>query len=73
MGGDTGSSSSWEARYGDDDGDDGEPQSTFLIYTSTDKALALVRLVFGCCFIVLGTYALVRFYRSRWILDIRTR
>lgn len=36
-------------------------------------ALAWFRLSTACCFIVLGTYALVRFYRSRWILDIRTR
>ncbi|CAM9607173.1 unnamed protein product [Ectocarpus sp. 4 AP-2014] len=70
VGGGTGSSSYWEQRFGDGDFD---PSSFIPSYTTTDKALALFRLVVGCCFIVLGSYALVRFYRSRWILDIRTR
>ncbi|CAM9472942.1 unnamed protein product [Ectocarpus fasciculatus] len=70
VGGGTGSSSYWEQRFGDGDFD---PSSFIPSYTRTDKALALFRLGVGCCFIVLGSYALVRFYRSRWILDIRTR
>jgi len=36
-------------------------------------AIALFRLSFACCFFIIGCYSLVRFYRSRWILDIRTR
>ena len=36
-------------------------------------ALAWFRLILSCFFLVLGTYSLFRFYRSRWILDIRTR
>ncbi|CAM9794339.1 unnamed protein product, partial [Ectocarpus sp. 12 AP-2014] len=70
VGGGTGSSSYWEQRFGDGDFD---PSSFIPSYTTTDKALALFRLIVGCCFIVLGSYTLVRFYRSRWILDIRTR
>lgn len=35
--------------------------------------LAWFRLILSCFFLVLGTYSLFRFYRSRWILDIRTR
>ncbi|CAB1098187.1 unnamed protein product [Ectocarpus sp. CCAP 1310/34] len=70
--GGAGTSSSWEQHY--DDGDiDLNLSSLAPSYTRTDKALALVRLGVGCCFIVLGTCALVRFYRSKWILDIRTR
>lgn len=37
------------------------------------EALALFRLIFGASFFVLGSVALVFFYRSRWVLDIRTR
>lgn len=36
-------------------------------------AFAWIRLVLGSVFIVLGTWSLVSFYRSRWVLDIRTR
>ncbi|CAM9379421.1 unnamed protein product [Ectocarpus sp. 6 AP-2014] len=70
--GGAGSSSYWADLYKYADGDF-DPSDLFPSYNRTDKALALVRLGLGCCFIVLGTYALFRFYRSRWILDIRTR
>ncbi|CAM9365664.1 unnamed protein product [Ectocarpus fasciculatus] len=70
--GGTGSSSSWD-EHRLEDGGGFDLSSLTQSYTSTDRALALVRLVLGCCFIVLGTYALARFYRSKRILDIRTR
>ncbi|CAM9810129.1 unnamed protein product [Ectocarpus sp. 12 AP-2014] len=70
--GGAGTTSSWEQHYGDGD-IDLDLSSLAPSYTRTDKALALFRLGIGCCFIVLGTCALVRFYRSKWILDIRTR
>ncbi|CBJ31485.1 hypothetical protein Esi_0260_0003 [Ectocarpus siliculosus] len=67
-----GTSTSWEQHYGDGD-IDLDLSSLAPSYTRTDKALALFRLGVGCCFIVLGTCALARFYRSKRILDIRTR
>lgn len=48
-------------------------QSNMRVFVPAREALALFRLIFAACFFVLGTYALVRFYRSRWVLDIRTR
>ncbi|CAM9489328.1 unnamed protein product [Ectocarpus sp. 12 AP-2014] len=71
VGGGTGSSSYWEQRFGDDG--DFDPSNFIPSYTTTDKVLAIFRLAVGAIFVVLGSYALVRFYRSRWILDIRTR
>ncbi|CAM9463438.1 unnamed protein product [Ectocarpus sp. 4 AP-2014] len=70
--GGAGTSSSWEQHYGDGD-IDLDLSSLAPSYTRTDKALALFRLGVGCCFIVLGTCALVRFYRSKRVLDIRSR
>ncbi|CAM9379568.1 unnamed protein product [Ectocarpus sp. 6 AP-2014] len=67
-----GTSTSWEQHYGDGD-IDLDLSSLAPSYTRTDKALALFRLGVGCCFIVLGTCALARFYRSKRILDIRKR
>ncbi|CBJ31487.1 hypothetical protein Esi_0260_0006 [Ectocarpus siliculosus] len=67
-----GTSTSWEQHYGDGD-IDLDLSSLVPSYTRTDKALALFRLGVGCCFIVLGTCALARFYRLKQILDIRTR
>ncbi|CAM9422719.1 unnamed protein product, partial [Hapterophycus canaliculatus] len=43
---------------------------SFLAFSAV---LAWVRLVVSGLFLVLGTYALVLFYRSRLVLDIRTR
>ncbi|CAB1121464.1 unnamed protein product [Ectocarpus sp. CCAP 1310/34] len=70
VGGGTGSSSYWEQRFGDGYFD---PSSFIPSYTTTDKVLAIFRLAVGTILVVLGSYPLVRFYRSRWILDIRTR
>ncbi|CAM9554972.1 unnamed protein product [Scytosiphon promiscuus] len=74
----------WEAKYGDlagsSSGYGGGPPSSVIdgsaferTYTQADKALAWLRLVVAITFIVLGTYSLVLLYRSRYILDIRTR
>ena len=52
------------------------PSSLFgrsAIHSSLHSALAIFKLIVSLLFVVLGIYALVRFYRSRWILDIRTR
>ncbi|CAM9574851.1 unnamed protein product, partial [Ectocarpus sp. 8 AP-2014] len=70
--GGAGTLSSWEQHYGNGD-IDLDLSSLAPSYTRTDKALALFRLGVGCCFIVLGTCALARFYGSKRILDIRTR
>eukprot|EP00904_Undaria_pinnatifida_P004013 jgi/Undpi1/13612/HiC_scaffold_9.g03266.m1 len=51
----------------------GGPPSFQLTYSHTDRVIAICRLSLVSTFIVLGIYALVKFYRSRWVLDIRTR
>eukprot|EP00752_Nemacystus_decipiens_P003432 g3173.t1 len=64
----------YEKKFGGYGGEgDFDPSSFIPSYTPTDKALALFRLIFAASFFVLGIYALIRFYRSRWVLDIRTR
>ncbi|CAM9547941.1 unnamed protein product, partial [Scytosiphon promiscuus] len=83
-GGGGSSNVAWDELYRGGDGSSsayggGPPSSVVdglvfeLTYTEADKALAWFRLIVSGIFLVVGTYALVLFYRSRLVLDIRTR